>query len=374
MPLDFDPLAPMAWQAGFHRDVTLVPWGENPVRGAKRAAGLFDATGAFMPEGQCWRYRAGPITVPPVPPAEMGQIERLEGRWLFGGLCYGHFGHFLVESSTRLWALDALDGIEGIVFYPKQQLTHERRQFRHLLPFFAAMGLEHLAIRAPQKPVVIDELAVPPPGFGMEEMMAGRPEFRAWMRDNLGAAIAADGPEAVYVSRSRLPSKRGSVLMEDRLEHLMEAAGYTVIHPQEHPLEQQIALWKAARRIVSLDGSALHLAAMVVDPATQVAILNRGPSQNIEDYILQFNHFAGIAPLRVEAINGFFSRAGKRVKKRETYATLDFPSAGAQLAAAGFIPSAEGWSAPTADTVASAAAEAEADLGEPLARHEMTWA
>ena len=107
----------------------------------------------------------------------------------------------------------------------------------------------------------------------------GRPaEYRAWARESLGRAIPADGPERIYVSRSRLPSKRGSILMEERLEALLEAEGYTVIHPQEESLERQIAIWKAARRVVALDGSALHLGGRcLLSPDAEVAILNRGP-------------------------------------------------------------------------------------------------
>jgi len=364
--LTFDADAPTSWRPEVHRDVILVPWGENVPGGARRAAGLFDAESRFLPEGHCWRYPGAPITVPPVPPAETGEVERLHGRWLFGGLFYGHFGHFLVESTARLWAHDTVGKLDGIVFYPKQKLTHERRLYRHMTGFFKVSGLGDLKIRAPQSPVVIDEVITPPPGFGMNEMMAGSPEFRAWARNDLGRDIAPEGAEAVYVSRARLPSKRGSILLEDRLEALMAAAGYAIFHPQEAPIDRQIAQWKAARRIVGLDGSALHLAAMVAQPGAQVALINRGPSQNIADYILQFERFAGITPLRVEALDGYYHPAGRRVVKRETYATLDFPAAGAMLAEAGFIASSEGWTDPAPEDVAAAVAEAADARGETL--------
>lgn len=369
--LDFDPDRPLGWQPVIHRDVVLVPWGENEPGGAKRAAGIFDAESHFLPEGHCWRYPGNPITVPPVPPAETGRVERLTGRWLFGGIFYGHFGHFLVESTARLWAADLVDDLTGIVFYPKQQMTHERRLYRSMTPFFDLCGLGHLTIRAPQSPVLIDELLTPPPGFGMNEMMEGSPDYRDWARHSLGRDIAPAGAEDIYVSRARLPSKRGSILLEERLEALMEAAGYTVFHPQEAPLAQQIAQWKAARRIVGLDGSALHLAALVAQPGAQVALINRGPSQNIEDYIRQFRRFAAIDPFKIEALDGYYHPAGRRVVKRETYATLDFPAAGAALTAGGFIPSAKGWTMADPTALAVAINEVEEELGTPLAHYSM---
>ncbi|MCU4653694.1 glycosyltransferase family 61 protein [Roseibacterium sp. SDUM158016] len=369
-PLAFDPEGATGWAPGFVEDITLVPWGAQDPGGARRAAGLFDGSGAFLPEGHCHRYLGGPITVAPDEPWP-DPVERLEGNWLFGGLFYGHFGHFLCETTSRLWATEKLGDLDGILFFPKQRLTHERRQYRHQLGFFEKLGLSHLEIRAPQHPVTVERLALPPPAFGIGEMIAGRPEYRDFMRGRLGAEIAPDGPADLYVSRTRLPSKRGSVLLESRIEELMEAAGYTVFHPQEHDLATQIARWKAARRIVSLDGSALHLAAMLVPDGAHVAILNRGPSHNIEDYLLQFRHFAGIDALRIDAVSGFFHRAGRRVVKRETHAMLDFPLIGAALAEAGFLPDMTGWTAPSDADLALAAAEVEDRIGQPLARYEI---
>jgi hypothetical protein len=68
-----------------------------------------------------------------------------------------------------------------------------------------------------------------------------------------------------------------------------------------------------------------------------VAILNRGPSHNIEDYIRQFRAFAGIEPTRIDAVAAFYHRADRRVVKRETHAVLDLPATGAALADAGFV-------------------------------------
>ncbi|MBY4893067.1 glycosyltransferase family 61 protein [Rhodobacteraceae bacterium N5(2021)] len=321
-----------------------------------------------MPEGHCFRYAAGPITLEPHAPEAVDTAERLEGRWLYGGLLYGHFGHFLCETTSRLWALDHVGEVDGIVFLPKNQMTHERRHFRHHLPFFAAMGLteDRFQIRAPQAPVVIEELALAEPGFGIGDMIEGRPDFRAFMQANLGRDVGPDGPENIYISRSQLPSKRGSVLLETLIEKRMEDAGYTVFHPQNHDLAVQIATYKAARRIVSLDASSLHLAAMIISPETRVAILNRGPTNNIDDYIAQFTRWQGRAPTRIEAVKGVWYPEGRRLKKRETHATLDLPLVCKALVAGGFLPKGTTWRAPTDAQLNSAVAAMSDRMGQPL--------
>ncbi len=308
------------------------------------------------------------MTVPPEP-VEGEPEERLPGRWLFGGMLYGHFGHFLCESTARLWALDLRDDYDGILYFPKPQLTWERRLTRGSRGFFECIGAGHLDIRAPQRPVRVESLDCPEQGFGVSEMTAGRPEYRAFMRARLTAATPASGPERLYISRSRLNAKRGVSLHEEDLANHLEKHGYEVFHPQEHPLAEQIARYRAARAIVALDGSALHLAAMVVEPDCKVAILNRAPSTNINDYVRQFRAFARIDPLCIEAVDGFFSIAGRRIIKREVYSTFDFPTISRALTQHGFLAQDADW-----DAVDPAVAEArrrdlEGRLGAPLDYH-----
>lgn len=363
---DFNHDRPMNWHPVTHRDVVMIPWGENVPGGARRAAGLFNENSDFMTEGHCWRSSSAPITVAPIPPDITSPVERLTGRWMFGGLFYAHFGHFLVETTARLWAVPQIDTLEGIVFYPKQKMTHEWRYIREMMPFFAQCGLGHLKIRAPQQPVVIDELLTPPQAFGMSEMMAGRPEYRAWVRDTIGRDVAPAGADKIYASRAHLPSKRGTILRETWLEALMEKAGYTIIHPQEMSFAAQIAQWKAAKQIVGLDGSALHLAAMLARPDAQVAVINRGPSQNIADYILQFRHFAGVEATRIDAIAGCWTPEGQRFVKREVQARLDFAAAGKALVAAGFLADSEDWIDPPEAEIMAEIDALSASLGAPL--------
>lgn len=361
---------PMSRDLPIHRDVLMVPWGSNEPSGARRAAGLFDATGQHLPQGDCLRYGDEPLTiVPQYDPA--APVDLLPGRYLYGGMAYSHFGHFLCESTGRLWALDHLDGIDGVIWLPKAELGHSAKQVRHYDRFFEALGRANLKLVSPQRNTRIEELVIPEQGFGIGELASGRPEYRAFMRKSLGSTIDPKGPRKLYISRSQLNTKRGSVLLETRIETLMRAAGFRTIHPEGRRLDSQICRYKNAEMIVSLDGSALHLAAMVIRPDARVAILNRGPSQNIDDYMRQFQAFAGITPTRIDAIQAYWFEAGRRVVKRETHALLDFPAVGAALAAAGFIKDASGWTQPEPDEIAREIALRQ-DQGEvTLQRYEM---
>lgn len=368
-PDSFEPDMPLGKDFAEVKDALLVPWGNQKIRGYKRAAGIFDATGAYVPEATCWRYQAEPATEPPE--YELTETpDILTGRYLFGGILYSHFGHFICESLGRLWALDQLEmPVDGIVYFPKPNLTWPVKLTRTYLPFFAALGYPDLKIEAPQKPARIAHLVIAEQGFGLDEMAAGRPQFRAFMRENLGRNIAPDGPEKIYLSREKLAAKRGSILREDRLATLLEQQGYAVFHPQDHAIDVQIARYKAARKIVSLDASPLHLAAMVVRPDCDVAILNRGPSQNIEDYLRQFRHFVGIEPTRIDAVTDFWALKDATLVRRETYSLLNFAALGQALADAGFIQSTAEWGELTDAEIAAEVERLEDRRQEPLKRH-----
>ncbi len=364
--LAFDPDAPMDWTPHWHSDVSIHPWGSNDPGGYKRSAGMFDADG-HIADSHCWRYHHETATIiPEVDDADRELPHRLTGKWLFGGLFYAHFGHFLVESTSRLWGIEGLEDIEGFVFYPKLPLTHELKPLKPYRPFFEKLGLGRLKIRMPQRPLMVDQIAFPPPGIGIGEMIAGRPEYRRFMRQRLLDGIDDTGGDDIYVSRTALASRRGRIVMERHLEALMKDAGYRVIHPETLDISEQIATYRGARRIVALDGSALHLAAMVASPGCRVAIINRGPSENIEDYILQFKTFSGVAADRIDAIRGCWGPRGRSFKKREAQADMDFAKAGDDLAALGFLDSATAWVDPPAAELEQQLAAVSAVFGAEL--------
>lgn len=312
---------------------------------------MFDDAGAIVARGQCLRTIRKPVTTTPAIPDPSARVETLPGTWLYGGMLYAHFGHFLCESTGRLWALDHLDEpIDGVLFLPKKNVGRPQRFLAPIQPWLDIAGL-----RAPVKlavnPTRVARLILPDQGFGTGPMITGAPEYRAFVGANFGANVAAEGAEKVYISRSRLFSKRGRILGEAVLERALAAEGYRIFHPQAHPIEEQIAQYKAARRIISTDCSALHLAAFFADPGDRIAIIARRPGAIIDDFTRQYRAFAGIDPLVISAITGLHGAAGTRAgKMNEVFSEIDHVQIHGALAAQGFVSGAA-WPGPTADDV-----------------------
>lgn len=202
--------------------------------------------------------------------------RRLAGRHLYGGTLFFHFGHFLTESLSRLWAA-ADSGAQSILFTPKS--LRGRRPAE--LAGWQAEILDRLGIRLPVRilydPVEVEDLVVPAQGFGLGRLSEGSPAFRAFARGLRPADTEGAMPDGarVYLSRSRLPRKSGSILGEARLERALADQGFAIFHPQDHPIGDQLRVFAGARHLLGPEGSAFHLAGLVAAPWQEFTLIRR---------------------------------------------------------------------------------------------------
>lgn len=341
----YDPaLRPPAPEGGWStristvQDAIVVPPTESNM---VQEAGVLNSDGTWHAEASLWRNRRLLTTSPPMPDAP---FETRKGTWLWGGVLWMHFGHFLVESMSRLWALEHLnDKIDGILFIPKRPRNGDE------VAGFQRQLLEALGTSAPiacaPAPERIERLIVPGQGFGLGNMVTGTDIFRAAMLKRFGKDINPEGPKQLYISRSLLPSGRGNLIGETEIEDHLSREGYTIYHPQRHDVPHQIATYKAARQIIAAEGSALHLLAMVAHQDAQVAMLVRRPSgatRNIERHL---EAFTGQRPVSITRLKRSWKPLGT-ARPRTWMGELDMPAVQSDLVAAGFIsPTGAPWTA-----------------------------
>ncbi|MDB5659516.1 MAG: hypothetical protein JWS10_2131 [Cypionkella sp.] len=331
-------------EGGWSTQIRTVPNGViNHVKQGFRVhgSGVLDVDGGYVPESVLWRSR--PLMVaPPVPENPAYQ----PGRWLWGGKLLDHFGHFLIESTGRLWALDHLKGhMDGIVFVPEGDLSGESeppelKAFQRV--FFDLLGIT-LPIKVLTRPTRFERLEVPGQGFGTGLMAAGTAQFRDFIQNRFGATVAASGSELLYISRSQLGRDLGGIVGEARLERYLSECGYEIYHPQNHSLTEQIARYKAARQVVSVDGSALHLFAMVGTPHQRIAMIRRRLGTTPEGIVRHLRAFTQTDPLVLDAITQNWVRSDRKHADNFSYGELDFAALGKELSRNGFVPAGLKW-------------------------------
>ena len=321
--------APWASEITTLENAIVVPPAEH---GFVQEAGVLTSKGVYHDQGALWRNGRALTIEPPMP---KGKLKTRKGTWLWGGLLWMHFGHFLVESTARLWALDHLDeDIDGILFVPKRPRNgDEVHQFQRDL--IGLMDTDAPVVCAPD-PEQVERLIVPGPGFGLGPMITGTDAFRASVAKRFGRKVSAFGPEKLYISRSKLPSGRGNLIGEAELEARLADEGYAIYHPEKHDINHQIATYKAAKKVIAAEGSALHMLAMVADETVDVAMIVRRPSGATRNLERHLEAFTGRAPLNVTQLIRSWKPRGP-AKPRMWMGELDMPALQTSLADGGFI-------------------------------------
>ena len=173
---------------------------------------------------------------------------------------------------------------------------------------------------------------MPTQGIGHLNWSTGTPEFRAFMRQRIEAAVTPEGPEKLYISRSRLQGAEKQVHQEARIEEMMKNAGYTIFNPEQHSIDIQCQRYLAARTIVGADGSAFHLAAFMLQPGSRVAIFQRRARPEVFDAIAnQLKAFGDIALTTINPL-AYRSKLGG-----EGVTPVNFRKLSTSLAEAGFL-------------------------------------
>lgn len=308
-----------------------------PAKARKRVlnTGVFDSEGAFCHHAALWR-RDECITLPPKPAAAK---QKLKGTWLWGGMLYHHFGHFQVESTARLWAIKRFASeIEGIVFTPRdvkagaELAPYQVEYFRHLIG--------DVPIKILTKPTEVEELVVPGQGFGMGRIAGGTRVFRRFIDSQFAKDVPSEGSKKLFISRSKQGLDKGGFVGEAVLDARMEAAGYSVFWPEEHSVTEQIAHYKAASHVVALDGSALHLFAMVGKKSQAVALILRREKIASRSLRRHLHRFMAREPLVIKALQD-----GDLVQdsKKRLISELDFDAIGRALKRGGFVARKHPW-------------------------------
>ena len=271
------------------------------VRARPRPCGVF-VEGRPVEMSLCFEGSASePVSVFPEPRAP---VRHLAGTYLYGGILSDHFGHMLCEGTGRLWALAGRTDVAGILFFP--QPAHKAPNCaKAFAPLARLLQLPEVSVLV--DPVTVDHLLVPEQGMGSGELMMGRPEVRAYLRDRLSRAPANAPGRRLYLTRTGQPRRRGMILGEQGLEQLFAAQGYEIIRPERLSLKAQIRLYHEASHVVGTEGSAFHLLALAGRSGCRVAMIKRRQSPLFQLICDQLETFLGTGVARVDEVQQTFS-------------------------------------------------------------------
>lgn len=173
-----------------------------------------------------------------------------------------HFGHFLVSTISRLWALLDEDPARYTFLYNGAGTPAELFTLGFVRDVLGALGVRPERMLHVAGPLLIPNVTVAEPSTVENLWVSGR------YIDTLRRVREAVAPgvednvrrDPIYVSKQRVPSGVRTVANEDAVTALLEQRGIEVAYPDTLDFRQQIAFWCQHRAAIGLSASAFHMA------------------------------------------------------------------------------------------------------------------
>ena len=210
-----------------------------------------------------------------IPDANMATVVVDNG--IFAGVITSHYGHFLLETLSRVSALFA-NRKAKIIF---QTQPEETGLVLNRYPQWQQCIIEALALDIDQVVLIdgltrVKKLIVPDPGFVIQDYCSRQ---HATAMAELGRRLKNRFPTSrrfsrpVWLSRSQLTNR--TVHNESVLEQALEAEGFEIIHPQNLTVVEQFSLFEQSEVVAGFMGSGFHNILLVNTPTAHLMHFSR---------------------------------------------------------------------------------------------------
>jgi len=188
---------------------------------------------------------------------------------IYLGYFFRHWGHFLMDCTTRMWILlDERYKDYKIVFpnHPAHVCDGNYTRFLELI------GVTKERIIPVEVPMQFKEVIIPTEA----RYQPGNSHLDEWYRifdrvvDNASYKVD-DVPKRVYFSRAHLSKKEFGL---EEIEHNYRLNGYDVLYPEELSLDEQIGIFRCADEIVS-ENSSICMNVVFAKPGLKWTVINK---------------------------------------------------------------------------------------------------
>jgi capsular polysaccharide biosynthesis protein len=202
--------------------------------------------------------------------------------FVYGGVIFEHFGHFILSSLSRLWPFAdpflraSLEGCP-ILFHAPSAPGHWFR-LGHVAELLGGLELPESRFARFEEPTLIRRLIVPGPS--LVEMSHAHPQF-ARMTQSIGARLdrSPDLGPPVWLSRTELPVGTQGWGNEAALQEVLLRFGVEIVHPERRSLAECVRMFAGRPVMAGTVASAFHAALFCAAPAPMV-MLSPSPEVN----------------------------------------------------------------------------------------------
>lgn len=207
---------------------------------------------------------------------------------IFGGFLFNHFGHFLLESLSRVWielAQEIDDSVPlvwiagtGAALSPRRDRSDDITTW--MKEIFRQIGLN-------REVMIIDNSTG---ALGVKELLVPQAscELREWIHPDqlrrLGTTPwrPSRAETKVWLSRTGIGTKSGGLVEEVELEHALADCGWTIVRSEDLAVADQVEVLASASHVAGVEGSALHGLVLVGGFGGTIDIIRRHSNPNFK--------------------------------------------------------------------------------------------
>lgn len=181
---------------------------------------------------------------------------------IYLGWVFPHYGHFLMESMSRLWFLENYNGNAKFLFnfYKNHDVFIKSKQWATQL--LEKFGITEENIIYADKKYVMERLIIPSQSMILHSSVNVKAQSYIWSKIKESSG-EGNFSKKIYLSRSQLLKDKRKLVNELEIEKIFSSFGFDIIYPEKLNLDQQIEIISQADVVSGPSGSALHNAAFM---------------------------------------------------------------------------------------------------------------
>jgi len=237
---------------------TICPIQKSRMEAHIQHLGVFTSSGSVLPATLDDRrhgthlYQAADLLIYP-------EIEDAsEAEVIYAGVFFTHYGHFLLESLSRLWYAKEHPELPIVwIGVDSWQSPPQLREWQR--DILDVLGV-HNPIRVLIRPERFATVHVPDAGY----------KYGDWFHPEHAKFLAASEPAAqvpgrkVWLSRSDVSNGIG-IVNSSIIEESLTESGWTLMCPEKLPIREQLRVLAEAEEIAGEEGSAFHTLVLLKD-------------------------------------------------------------------------------------------------------------
>ncbi|MBR3614182.1 MAG: glycosyltransferase family 61 protein [Clostridia bacterium] len=182
-------------------------------------------------------------------------IEYSKKKSIYLGYITNHWGHFLVDFSTRLWYV--LENREDVdyIFVVKENQRFEL--IKNIKRFLELLGINLENIKFINKPTCFEKIIVPQVSYFTNKYYSEK-YLKVFDKVCESVNIKNEKINGVYFSRNSWYKAQESEIGEDLLIDLFQKNGYKIIAPEKCTLDEQISYIRNSEVVVGVAGTIPH--------------------------------------------------------------------------------------------------------------------